>query len=190
MNEKDFNLAILNKLYEIAHKVFAEGVKIADGSYYATDLAKKGSEIFKDGYLKTEYKQTLEYDPNKYDKKQKIEKDCFVAPMATVSVLSFVCSFCVVKIFDLVARFEKLAGIPTKDRQIFVAASNIGNVLCTFEVEIQRPWNTIQICGYEGRYKTFDEKCMLGYKKSPSRGKQWSRIANKTICGVRWQCLG
>ena len=143
MNEKDFNLAILNKLYEIAHKVFAEGVKIADGSYYATDLAKKGSEIFKDGYLKTEYKQTLEYDPNKYDKKQKIEKDCFVAPMATVSVLSFVCSFCVVKIFDLVARFEKLAGIPTKDRQIFVAASNIGNVLCTFEVEINKDLGTL-----------------------------------------------
>lgn len=88
---------------------------------------------FKDGYLKTESK-------NVYDHKGKqfIDKDCFVYPMATVSVLSFICTFCVVKIFALVARFEKLAGIPTKDRQLFVAANNVGNVLRTFEVEINK----------------------------------------------------
>lgn len=133
MSDKEMNLAILNKLYEIAHKVFAEGCKVPDGSYNATDLAKLKECAFKSDYLKTESK-------NVYDHKGKqfIDKDCFVYPMATVSVLSFICSFCVVKIFALVARFEKLAGIPTKDRQLFVAANNVGNVLRTFEVEINK----------------------------------------------------
>ncbi len=133
MSDKEMNLAILNKLYEIAHKVFMEGCKVPDGSYNATDLAKLKECAFKSDYLKTESK-------NVYDHKGKqfIDKDCFVYPMATVSVLSFICSFCVVKIFALVARFEKLAGIPTKDRQLFVAANNVGNVLRTFEVEINK----------------------------------------------------
>lgn len=133
MSDKEMNLAILNKLYEIAHKVFMEGCKVPDGSYNATDLAKLKECAFKSDYLKTESK-------NVYDHKGKqfIDKDCFVYPMATVSVLSFICSFCVVKIFALVARFEKLAGIPTKDRQLFVAANNVGNVLRTFDVEINK----------------------------------------------------
>lgn len=133
MSDKEMNLAILNKLYEIAHKVFAEGCKVPDGSYNATDLAKLKECAFKSDYLKTESKNVYDYKG-----KQFIDKDCFVYPMATVSVLSFVCSFCVVKIFALVARFEKLAGIPTKDRQLFVAANNVGNVLRTFEVEINK----------------------------------------------------
>lgn len=133
MSDKEMNLAILNKLYEIAHKVFAEGCKVPDGSYNATDLAKLNECAFKSDYLKTESKNVYDYKG-----KQFIDKDCFVYPMATVSVLSFVCSFCVVKIFALVARFEKLAGIPTKDRQLFVAANNVGNVLRTFEVEINK----------------------------------------------------
>lgn len=133
MSDKEMNLAILNKLYEIADKVFNEGVNVKEGNYTASDLAKMKDSAFKDGYLKTESK-------NVYDHKGKqfIDKDCYVYPMATVSVLSFICSFCVVKIFALVARFEKLAGIPTKDRQLFVAANNVGNVLRTFEVEINK----------------------------------------------------
>lgn len=133
MSDKEMNLAILNKLYEIADKVFNEGVNVKEGNYTASDLAKMKDIAFKDGYLETESK-------NVYDHKCKqfIDKDCFVYPMATVSVLSFVCSFCVVKIFALVARFEKLAGIPTKDRQLFVAANNVGNVLRTFDVEINK----------------------------------------------------
>ena len=126
------NLAILNKLYEIADKVFNEGVNVKEGYYTASDLAKMKDSAFKDGYLKTE-KKSYKNECNK-----QVEKDCFVAPMASVNVLSFVCSFCVVKIFALVARFEKLAGIPTKDRQLFVAANNVGNVLRTFEVDVNK----------------------------------------------------
>lgn len=133
MSDKEMNLAILNKLYEIADKVFNEGVNVKEGNYTASDLAKMKDSAFKDGYLETENKKVYDYSAQKI-----VEKDCFVAPMASVNVLSFVCSFCVVQIFALVARFEKLAGIPTKDRQLFVAANNVGNVLRTFDVEINK----------------------------------------------------
>lgn len=137
MSDKEMNLAILNKLYEIADKVFNEGVNVKEGNYTASDLAKMKDSAFKDGYLKTE-KKSYKNECNK-----QVEKDCFIAPMASVNVLSFVCSFCVVQIFALVARFEKLAGIPTKDRQLFVAANNVGNVLRTFEVEINKDLGTL-----------------------------------------------
>lgn len=137
MSDKEMNMAILNKLYEIADKVFNEGVNVKEGNYTASDLAKMKDSAFKDGYLKTE-KKSYKNECNK-----QVEKDCFIAPMASVNVLSFVCSFCVVQIFALVARFEKLAGIPTKDRQLFVAANNVGNVLRTFEVEINKDLGTL-----------------------------------------------
>lgn len=137
MNEKEMNMAILDKLYEIARRVFAEGINVPDGNYTATDLAKKGKSAFKDGYLQTEIKQAPEYNMAK-NYCQMVEKECYVAPMADVSVLSFSCSFCVVKIFELVAKFEKLAGIPAKNKQIFVAANHIGNVIRTFEIEINK----------------------------------------------------
>ena len=40
MSDKEMNLAILNKLYEIADKVFNEGVNVKEGNYTASDLAK------------------------------------------------------------------------------------------------------------------------------------------------------
>lgn len=102
MSDKEMNLAILNKLYEIADKVFNEGVNVKEGNYTASDLAKMKDSAFKDGYLKTE-KKSYKNECNK-----QVEKDCFIAPMVSVNVLSFVCSFCVVQIFALVAKFEKL----------------------------------------------------------------------------------
>lgn len=101
MSDKEMNLAILNKLYEIADKVFNEGVNVKEGNYTASDLAKMKDSAFKDGYLETE-KKSYKNECNK-----QVEKDCFVAPMASVNVLSFVCSFCVVQIFALVASIEE-----------------------------------------------------------------------------------
>ena len=59
MSDKEMNLAILNKLYEIADKVFNEGVNVKEGNYTASDLAKMKDSAFKDGYLKTENKKSL-----------------------------------------------------------------------------------------------------------------------------------
>lgn len=79
MSDKEMNLAILNKLYEIADKVFNEGVNVKEGYYTASDLAKMKDSAFKDGYLKTEKKS---YKDKYYNKL--VEKDLFLAPMASV----------------------------------------------------------------------------------------------------------
>lgn len=138
MNEKEMNLAILNKLYEIADKVFNEGVNVKEGNYTASDLAKMKDSAFKDGYLKTE-KKSYKNECNK-----QVEKDCFIAPMASVNVLSFVCSFCVVQIFALVAKFEKLASIGSKKR-MFIKQKDGNELLCTVKVLINKYYSKLSL---------------------------------------------
>ena len=138
MSDKEMNLAILNKLYEIADKVFNEGVNVKEGNYTASDLAKMKDSAFKDGYLKTE-KKSYKNECNK-----QVEKDCFVAPMASVNVLSFVCSFCVVQIFALVAKFEKLASIGSKKR-MFIKQKDNNDVLCTVKVFISKYYSKLSL---------------------------------------------
>lgn len=139
MSEKEMNLAILNKLYEIADKVFNEGVNVKEGNYTASDLAKMKDSAFKDGYLETENKKVYDYSAQKI-----VEKDCFIAPMASVNVLSFVCSFCVVQIFALVAKFEKLASIGSKKR-MFIKQKNNNEVLCTVKVLINKYYSKLSL---------------------------------------------
>lgn len=139
MSDKEMNLAILNKLYEIADKVFNEGVNVKEGYYTASDLAKMKDSAFKDGYLKTEKKS---YKDKYYNKL--VEKDLFVAPMASVNVLSFVCSFCVVQIFALVAKFEKLANIGSKKR-MFIKQKDNNEVLCTVKVLINKYYSKLSL---------------------------------------------
>lgn len=139
MNEKEMNMAILNKLYEIADKVFNEGVNVKEGNYTASDLAKMKDSAFKDGYLETENKKVYNYSAQKI-----VEKDCFIAPMASVNVLSFVCSFCVVQIFALVAKFEKLASIGSKKR-MFIKQKDNNEVLCTVKVLINKYYSKLSL---------------------------------------------
>lgn len=138
MSDKEMNLAILNKLYEIADKVFNEGVNVKEGNYTASDLAKMRDSAFKEGYLKTE-KKSYKNECNK-----QVEKDCFIAPMASVNVLSFVCSFCVVQIFALVAKFEKLASIGSKKR-MFIKQKDNNEVLCTVKVLINKYYSKLSL---------------------------------------------
>lgn len=94
---------------------------------------------FKDGYLETENKKVYDYSAQKI-----VEKDCFVAPMASVNVLSFVCSFCVVQIFALVAKFEKLASIGSKKR-MFIKQKDNNEVLCTVKVLINKYYSKLSL---------------------------------------------
>lgn len=138
MSDKEMNMAILNKLYEIADKVFDEGVNVKEGNYTASDLAKMKDSAFKVGYLETETKSY------KNECNKQVEKDCFVAPMASVNVLSFVCSFCVVQIFALVAKFEKLASIGSKKR-MFIKQKDNNEVLCTVKVLINKYYSKLSL---------------------------------------------
>ena len=139
MSDKEMNMAILNKLYEIADKVFDEGVNVKEGNYTASDLAKMKDSAFKVGYLKTE-KKSYKNECNK-----QVEKDCFVAPMASVNVLSFMCSFCVVQIFALVAKFEKLANIGSSKKRKFVKQKDNNEVLCTVKVLINKYYSKLSL---------------------------------------------
>lgn len=139
MSDKEMNMAILNKLYEIADKVFDDGVNVKEGNYTASDLAKMKDSAFKDGYLETENKKVYDYSEQKI-----VEKDCFVAPMASVNVLSFACSFCVVQIFALVAKFEKLASIGSKKR-MFIKQKYNNEVLCTVKVLISKYYSKLSL---------------------------------------------
>lgn len=93
---------------------------------------------FKDGYLETETKSY------KNECNKQVEKDCFIAPMASVNVLSFVCSFCVVQIFALVAKFEKLASIGSKKR-MFIKQKDNNEVLCTVKVLINKYYSKLSL---------------------------------------------
>ena len=139
MSDKEMNMAILNKLYEIADKVFIEGVNVKEGNYTASDLAKMKDSAFKYGYLKTETKSY------KNECNKQVEKDCFVAPIASVNVLSFVCSFCVVQIFALVAKFEKLANIGSSKKRKFIKHKDNNEVLCTVKVLINKYYSKLSL---------------------------------------------
>lgn len=111
MSDKEMNLAILNKLYEIAFAVWEKMAKVADyGSYTACEIAKMlGKEFnFSNGQNKEE--------------------------MVTISVDTYTCSFPLKNIFYFVSVFEKLASVGKNARQ-FVFEENgklLGKV--TFEV--------------------------------------------------------
>lgn len=179
MSDKEMNLAILNKLYEIADKVFNEGVNVKEGNYTASDLAKMKDSAFKDGYLKTE-KKSYKNECNK-----QVEKDCFIAPMVSVNVLSFVCSFCVVQIFALVAKFEKLASIGSKKR-MFIKQKDNNEVLCTVKVLINKYYSKLSLhCANDDLRPSMKNVCL----DIPPNNMRLDIAANKPLNAVVGDCL-
>lgn len=86
MSDKEMNIAILNKLYEIAFAVWEKMAKVADyGSYTASEIANKVNKEF--------------CFSNEQNEDEKV----------TVSVGTYNCSFPLKNIFYFVSVFEKLA---------------------------------------------------------------------------------
>lgn len=105
------NLAILNKLYEIAFAVWEKMAKVADyGSYTASEITKKLGKEF--------------CFSNEQNEDEKI----------TVSVGTYTCSFPLKNVFYFVSVFEKLASVGRNARQFVFEESGelFGKV--TFEV--------------------------------------------------------
>lgn len=182
MSEKEMNLAILNKLYEIADKVFNEGVNVKEGNYTASDLAKMKDSAFKDGYLKTE-KKSYKNECNK-----QVEKDCFVAPMASVNVLSFVCSFCVVQIFALVAKFEKLASIGSKKR-MFIKQKDNNEVLCTVKVLINKYYSKLSLHCAKDELRPIMQKVCLDIRNGRAAASDGHTMLIKGLDVVSTECF-
>lgn len=111
MSDKEMNLAILNKLYEIAFAVWEKMAKVADyGSYTASEIANKVNKEF--------------CFSNEQNEDEKV----------TVSVGTYNCSFPLKNIFYFVSVFEKLASVGKNARQFVFEES--GELLgkATFEV--------------------------------------------------------
>lgn len=111
MSDKEMNLAILNKLYEIAFAVWEKMAKVADyGSYTASEIANMLNKEFNFSNEQNEDEKT------------------------TVSVGTYICSFPLKNIFYFVSVFEKLASVGRNARQFVFEESGelLGKV--TFEV--------------------------------------------------------
>lgn len=111
MNEKDFNLAILLKLYEIAEAVWAKMSKFADyGSYSAKDICKELHHHF-----------CFSEEQDKYEQ-------------ITIKHETFECSFPLEGLFNYITIFERLSGIGRNAKQfVFEEAGDVlGKV--TFEI--------------------------------------------------------
>lgn len=111
MSDKEMNLAILNKLYEIAFAVWEKMAKVADyGSYTASEIANMLNKEFNFS--------------NEQNEDEKV----------TVSVGTYTCSFPLKNIFYFVSVFEKLASVGRNAKQFVFEES--GKLLgkATFEV--------------------------------------------------------
>ena len=111
MKAKEMNMAILNKLYEIAFAVWEKMAKVADyGSYTASEIAKMLGKEF-----------CFSNEQNEDEK-------------TTVSVGTYTCSFPLKNIFYFVSVFEKLASVGRNAKQFVFEES--GELLgkATFEV--------------------------------------------------------
>lgn len=105
------NLAILNKLYEIAFAVWEKMAKVADyGSYTASEIANKVNKEF--------------CFSNEQNEDEKV----------TVSVGTYNCSFPLKNIFCFVSVFEKLASVGKNARQFVFEESGELFGKATFEV--------------------------------------------------------
>lgn len=111
MSDKEMNLAILNKLYEIAFAVWEKMAKVADyGSYTASEIANKINKEF--------------CFSNEQNEDEKI----------TVSVGTYTCSFPLKNVFYFVSVFEKLASVGRNARQFVFEESGELFSKVTFEV--------------------------------------------------------
>ena len=111
MSDKEMNMAILNKLYEIAFAVWDKMAKVADyGSYTASEIANMLNKEFNFS--------------NEQNEDEKV----------TISVGTYTCSFPLKNIFYFVSVFEKLASVGRNARQFVFEES--GELLgkATFEV--------------------------------------------------------
>mgnify|MGYP006887189420 CR=1 FL=1 len=111
MSDKEMNLAILNKLYEIAFAVWDKMAKVADyGSYTTSEIANKINKEF--------------CFSNEQNEDEKI----------TVSVGTYTCSFPLKNIFYFVSVFEKLASVGRNAKQFVFEESGELFSKVTFEV--------------------------------------------------------
>lgn len=104
MNDKDFNLAILNKLIEVAKEVFDKYITIKDGEYTTSEIVKRKNRMGK--VICYEFSDEI--------------------PEYTIEHESFKGKFEGYKVFDILMNFEKLC---RKSDQILFVKGNSKEVI-------------------------------------------------------------
>ena len=129
MTNKEMNMAILNKLYEIAEMIWQKMVRNEHGCFRASEIAKNMGEIF---YWGDEYKDEL----------------------IQIEVGSFRCEFAAAHIFRLVAKFESLAGIGKKAHMFTYQEENEKERGCVC-FRLLRRWQSFAISYIMGKIEVF-----------------------------------
>lgn len=108
MNEKDFNRAVLSQLYEISAQVFCERVTVH----------RDGKEVEDEQFNASEIVNGKDSIGREIEIRLKGEPEVF-----TVEIDGFKCSFAAEGVFNIVAKFEKLAGVSSKKRMKYLKGS-------------------------------------------------------------------
>lgn len=119
MTNKELNMAILSKLYEIAEMIWQKMVRNDHGCFRASEIAKNLGKIFY------------------WDDADKDE-------LIQIEVGSFRCEFAAAYIFRLVTKFEGLAGIG-KNAHMFTYQEEDGKERAVYVSRLPRRWQNSAI---------------------------------------------
>ena len=152
MTNKELNMAILNKLYEIAEMIWQKMVRNYQGSYRASEIEKN---LYKSFFWGEEISM---YQP------------------IFVEVDSFRCEFTAGHIFRLVTKFESLAGIGKKAHMFIYQEEDIKERGC---VCFQATKEMAELCDFV--YKNHDMEAITSIFIDAERSRLVATDTNKLL---------
>lgn len=146
MTNKELNMAILSKLYEIAEMIWQKMVRNDHGCFRASEIAKNMGKIFYWGDA---------------DKDQSFQ----------IEVGSFRCEFAAAHIFRLITKFESLAGIGKNAHQFVYQDENGKEKSYVF---FQATKEMAELCDFV--YKKQDKKAVTSIFIDAEKNDWWLLI--------------
>lgn len=146
MTNKELNMAILSKLYEIAEMIWQKMVRNDHGCFRASEIAKNLGKIFYWGDA---------------DKDELIQ----------IEVGNFRCEFAAAHIFRLVTKFESLAGIGKKAHMFTYQEENEKERGC---VCFQATKEMAELCNFV--YKKQDKEAVTSIFIDAEKNDWWLQI--------------
>lgn len=151
MTNKELNMAILNKLYEIAEMIWQKMVRNDHGCFRASEIAKNMGKIFYWG------------DADEYE-------------LIQIEVGSFRCEFAAAHIFRLVTKFESLAGIGKNAHMFTYQEENEKERGC---VCFQATKEMAELCDFV--YKKHDMKAIISIFIDAERNRLVATDSHKLL---------
>lgn len=151
MTNKELNMAILNKLYEIAEMIWQKMVRNDHGCFRASEIAKNMGKIFYWG------------DADEYE-------------LIQIEVGSFRCEFAAAHIFHLVTKFESLAGIGKNAHMFTYQEENEKERGC---VCFQATKEMAELCDFV--YKKHDMKAIISIFIDAERNRLVATDSHKLL---------